>query len=122
MLREFRDFIVRGNALELAIAVVLGAAFGAVVTSVVDDVLLQVIAAFFGRPDFSAIAIPLGDAEIRVGLLINALINLLFVGLALFLVVKLVTAARRGAAEEEPEDVALLREIRDLLRERGTAP
>ncbi len=121
MLREFRDFIVRGNALELAIAVVLGAAFGAVVTSVVDDVLMQIIAAVFGQPDFAAIAIPLGDAEIRIGLLINALINLMFVGLALFLIVKLVIAARRKSDEDapEPEDLVLLREIRDLLRERG---
>lgn len=119
MLKEFRDFIIRGNAIDLAIAIVLGAAFGAVVTSLVDDILMQIIAAIVGKPDFSALAIPLGKSEILIGKFINTVISLVLVGLALFVVVKGVNTARRSKDEDvTPEDTVLLREIRDALAKR----
>ncbi len=119
MLKEFRDFIIRGNAIDLAIAIVLGAAFGAVVTSLVDDILMQIVAAIFGKPDFATLTIPLGKAEIYVGRFINTLITLVLVGIALFLVVKGINRARRSKdGDVTPEDTVLLREIRDALSER----
>ena len=65
MIKEFRDFVLRGNVVDLAIAVVLGAAFGAVVTSFVDDILMQIIAALGGQPDFSALKFNIGEGEFR---------------------------------------------------------
>lgn len=119
MLKEFRDFIIRGNAIDLAIAIILGAAFGAVVTSLVDDVLMQIVAAIVGKPDFGNLTIPLGKSEIFIGRFLNAVISLVLVGFALFVVVKGVNRARRSKDEDvTPEDTVLLREIRDALAKR----
>jgi len=126
MLKEFRDFVLRGNVVDLAVAVVLGAAFGAVVTSLVDDILMQIIAALGGQPDFSALKFTIGEGEFRYGEFLTALISFLIIAAAIFFfVVKPVNTlmARRKAgevpeAEAVPEDVALLAEIRDLLKAR----
>lgn len=130
MLHEFRKFILRGNVLDLAVGVILGAAFNAVVTAFSDDVLMAAVAAVFGEPNFDNVVIPLGgDGELRIGRLFTELVNLLLVGLALFLVVKGANALRDRQEEEQathpetrpaPSDEAmLLAEIRDLLRERS---
>jgi large conductance mechanosensitive channel len=124
MIKEFRDFVLRGNVIDLAIAVVLGAAFGAVVTSFVDDILMQIIAALGGQPDFSALKFNIGEGEFRYGEFITALISFLIIAAVIFFfVVKPINQlmARRKAgevpeAEAVPEDVALLAEIRDLLK------
>jgi large conductance mechanosensitive channel len=126
MIKEFREFLLRGNVVDLAVAVVLGAAFGAVITSFVDDILMQLIAMVGGQPDFSRLTFTINDAEFRYGEFINAVIAFVIIGAAIFfLVVKPVNAlmARRKAGEEpEPEavteDVVLLGEIRDLLKVR----
>lgn len=135
MLREFREFIDRGNVVDLAVAVVIGAAFGLVVTSFVDDVLMQVVAAIFGQPDFSALSIHWGDAigtdpetgltlyenQVYYGRFLNTVVSFATVAFAVFLVVKGYNAMRRRS-EEEPEaepgptEVELLAEIRDSLR------
>jgi len=125
MLKEFKEFINRGNVIDLAVAVVIGAAFGAVVTSFVDDILMQIIAAIGGQPDFSSLVIDVGDGEIRYGAFINALISFLVIAFAVFLVVKAINEMRKrrtkeeiaAEAEEAPSaEVALLAEIRDELR------
>lgn len=123
MIKEFRDFINRGNVLDLAVAVVLGAAFGAVVTSFVDDILMQIIAALGGQPDFSALVIDVGDGQIRYGAFVTAIISFVLIALGVFLVVKAVNHLRRPDEPEEtgPSEVDLLVEIRDLLRERSTS-
>jgi large conductance mechanosensitive channel len=90
MLKEFRDFALRGNLLDLAIAFVLGVAFSAVVTSLVDDVIMNIIAAVFGKPDFSDLTFSLGDAEIRYGAFLTALVTFLIIAWVLFLIVKAV--------------------------------
>jgi large conductance mechanosensitive channel len=126
MIKEFREFLLRGNVVDLAVAVVLGAAFGAVITSFVDDILMQLIAMAGGQADFSRLTFTINDAEFRYGEFINAVIAFVIIGAAIFfLVVKPVNAlmARRKAGEEpEPEavteDVVLLGEIRDLLKVR----
>lgn len=126
MLHEFRTFILRGNVLDLAVGVILGAAFNGVVTAFTDGVLMAAVAALFGRPNFDRIVIELGRGEIMVGSLLTALVNLLLVGGALFLLVKGINALRarddrdQKAGPPTPSaEVALLTEIRDLLRERA---
>jgi large conductance mechanosensitive channel len=127
MIKEFREFLLRGNVVDLAVAVVLGAAFGAVVTSFVNDVLMQIVAIVFGEPNFGGLTITINDSEIRYGSLLNAVLTFVIVGAAIFFfVVKPINTlmARRKAglepeAEAVPEDVVLLGEIRDLLKARA---
>ncbi len=120
MIQEFKDFINRGNVLDLAVAVVLGAAFGAVVTSFVDDVLMQVIAAIGGQPDFGSLTIDIGDGVIKYGSFLNAIISFLFIALGVFVVVKVVNKMSREKGEDPggPSETELLTEIRDLLASR----
>jgi large conductance mechanosensitive channel len=130
MLKEFKEFLLRGNVVDLAVAVILGAAFGAVVTSLVEDILTPVIAAIGGQPDFSALDFTINDSTFRYGEFINAIIAFVIIGAAVFFfVVKPVNAlmARRKAGlepevEAVPEDVVLLGEIRDLLQAQDTRP
>ena len=125
MLKEFREFVLRGNVIDLAIAVVLGAAFGVVVNSFVNDILMQLIAMIGGQPDFSGLSFTINDAEFRYGAFLNAVIAFLIVAAAIFFVVvkpmNALMARRKAGLEPEPEavpeDVVLLGEIRDLLRE-----
>ncbi len=119
---DFKAFVMRGNVLDLAVAVVLGAAFISVVNSFVKDVVMQIVAAIGGQPAFTALTIDIGDGRIYYGSFITAVVNFLIVAFVVFLVVRLVTAlqARRGAtpAEEAASaEVQLLTEIRDQLRE-----
>jgi large conductance mechanosensitive channel len=127
VLGEFREFILRGNVVDLAIAVVIGAAFGAVVTSFVANIITPLIAAIGGQPDFSALHFTINGSRFGYGAFINALIAFLIIAAVIFfLVVKPLNALlerRRRMEEPEPEapmpDVVLLTEIRDLLRARA---
>jgi large conductance mechanosensitive channel len=124
VIKEFREFVLRGNVVDLAIAVVLGAAFGAVVAALVADIITPLVAAVFGQPDFSALSFTINGSKFAYGHLINTVITFLSVAAAVFfLVVKPMNLflARRKAKEEPPpaaptEDILLLTEIRDLLR------
>jgi large conductance mechanosensitive channel len=117
MLREFRDFIIKGNALQLAIGIILGVAFGAVITALTEGVLMAFIAAIFGKPDFNALAFDLDGTPIQYGRVLTALINLILVGAALFFVVRAVN--RIVPPPKAPEtDHELLAQIRDELRSR----
>ncbi len=130
MIAEFKEFIARGNMVELAVAFVLGVAFQSVISTITERVLTPLIAWVFGEPNFdSLLTFGAVDAETgmrvgSVGAVLTALINFLLVALALFLVVKAYNRLQRlrAAAEPEPEedaeDVRLLREIRDALTER----
>lgn len=122
---EFKEFINRGNVIELAVAVVIGAAFKPIVDAVVDGVLMQLIAAIFGKPDFDDVVVTLNGTNLFIGTVITAAINFLIVAAVMFLVIKLYNSfSRKKEAEEEekPEEpeyspeVQLLAEIRDLLR------
>ena len=117
MIQEFKDFINRGNVVDLAVAVVLGAAFGTVVSSFVDDILMQIIAAIFGEPDFGRLTFDLGDAVIRYGNFINTLITFLAIAFGVFLVVKAINRFQKAKEEDEgPTEIDLLTEIRDSLK------
>jgi large conductance mechanosensitive channel len=130
VLKEFREFINRGNVIDLAVAVVLGAAFGAVVTSFVDDILMQIIAAIGGQPDFSGLVIDAGDGEIRYGAFLTAVISFVLIGFGVFLVVKAINEMKRRMSKEQiaeeavevpSPEIALLAEIRDELRAQRSA-
>jgi len=126
MLKGFRDFIMRGNVIDLAIAVVVGAAFNAVVQELVKDIVTPLIAAIGGKSDFSALSFTINHSKFQYGAFLNALISFLVVAAALYFVVVLPLnkiAERRAAklAKGEPdpdpksEEIILLQQIRDLL-------
>jgi len=129
MFKEFKQFLFRGNLLDLATAVIIGIAFGAVVNSLVKDVITPVIAAVGGKPDFSFLTLKLGDGVIKYGDFLNALINFVIIAAVLFVILKAAAKAQRLRASTDvpiedappPSDEAmLLAEIRDLLRAQPT--
>jgi large conductance mechanosensitive channel len=136
MLNEFKAFIMRGNVLDLAVAVIIGAAFGKIVTSLTDDLLMPVIGAIVGNVDFSNLFIPLSSsvtatslaaareqgAVFAYGNFITIVINFLIVAWCIFMLLKVVSRLMPKKAEDvpaapvTPEDILLLREIRDSLK------
>lgn len=123
MLKGFKQFILRGNVVDLAVAVVVGAAFGAVVSALVADLVTPLIAAIVGQPDFSSLQFTVNHSTFRYGHFLNAVISFLLVGAAVYFVVVVPLQAldrrrHKGVAEEpppKPEEVRLLAQIRDLL-------
>ncbi len=141
MLKEFKEFIVKGNAFDLAVGVIIGGAFGAMAGSFVTDVMMPPLGLVMGGADFSDIFVTLKDGAkaagpyatlaaardagavtLNIGSFINTVVNLVIVGFVVFMLVKGVNAARKPAPEAPapppptPEDVLLLREIRDALK------
>jgi large conductance mechanosensitive channel len=140
MLKEFREFALRGNVLDLAIGIIIGAAFTAIVSSLVDDIIMPPIGLATGGVDFSQLFVTLkGDGDYNtvaqakeagavtwnIGMFINAIIKFLIVAFAVFLLVKAMNKVLRKQPPPPPpppvtpEDVVLLREIRDLLARRA---
>ena len=121
LVSDFRKFIMRGNVLDLAVAVIIGIAFNAVVNSLVNDVIMQIIAAIFGKPNFDNLTFNLGDGIIYYGKFLTALINFLIIAATIFVIVRAfeeLQKRRKGTeeeVEEAPEDIVLLTQIRDLL-------
>ncbi|MEP1443895.1 MAG: large conductance mechanosensitive channel protein MscL [Hyphomicrobiales bacterium] len=136
MLKEFKEFAMKGNMIDMAVGIIIGAAFGAVISSLVDDVFMPVIGLLLGGLDFSNLFIALGEgtfataeaakeagvATINIGLFINAIIKFVIIAFALFMVIKGVNAAKKKEDEAPAEPAAppanevLLGEIRDLLK------
>ncbi len=133
MLKEFKEFIARGNVMDLAVGVIIGGAFGKIVTSIVDDILMPLIGMLIGGIDFTGLSLKIGEAEVKYGNFIQNIIDFLIVAFCIFIIVKLVNRAsqrvekisKKGAkeAEEEvveevkkPDEIVLLEEIRDLLK------
>ena len=138
MLKEFKEFAVKGNMVDMAVGIIMGAAFGTIVKSLVGDIFMPFVGYFTGGLDFTNMFIALGGGEyatlkaaqdagaatINIGLFINALIAFVIVAWIMFMLVKGMNAAKKQAEEEEAaapaepaEDVALLTEIRDLLKD-----
>jgi large conductance mechanosensitive channel len=123
ILKEFKEFITKGNLIELAVAFIIAAAFGAVITALVGTIIMPLIAAIFGQPSFDQLTATVNDAVIPYGTFLTALVNFLLIAAAVFFfIVKPYNMwkARQEAAEEaapaEPaEEIVLLREIRDRL-------
>jgi len=125
ILKEFRDFISKGNVLDLAVAVIIGAAFGKIVTSFVNDILMPPIGILLGGVDFKNLHIVLkGSVTMNYGMFMQNVIDFLIIAMCVFLVVKVANNLSKKkeetpAAPEAPtKDQALLTEIRDLLKER----
>ena len=122
-IQEFKTFALRGNVLEMAIGVIIGGAFTSIVNSLVQDVFTPIIGVLTGGIDFSALTIGLGNAQIKVGNFINAVISFLLVALCIFLFIKTINRFVKKTKEETPpplpsREELLLAEIRDLLKER----
>ena len=126
MIKEFRDFLLRGNVVDLAVAVVIGAAFAALVNSLVADVLTPVVGAIIGKPDFSNLNFTINGSQFNYGNFLNALIAFLSVAAAVFFFVikpmNTLNRLRGASSEEEASELELLAEIRDELRaQRGAS-
>jgi len=129
-LNEFRKFLLRGNVVDLAVAVVLGAAFGAVVTGFVASFVTPLIALIGGKPDFGSLVFTISGTDFTYGEFLNLLLAFLVVAAVIFFVVvkpmnALMARLKRGEepeADAPPQDVVLLMEIRDLLRDGGGQP
>ncbi len=117
--KEFKDFIAGGNMIEFAVAVILGAAIGAVITAFTEGIMMQIVAAIFGQPDFNSLTIDLGDAKLFYGSVITAFISLVMVGLVLFMIIKAYNKMKGPKAAAGPSEADLLAEIRDLLKTRA---
>ncbi|HJU97876.1 MAG TPA: large conductance mechanosensitive channel protein MscL [Jiangellaceae bacterium] len=126
MLKGFREFVLRGSVIDLAVAVVIGAAFTLVVNAVVQWLITPLIAAIFGKPDLDdVLTFTINEAQFSIGAVLTALINFLLVAVAVYFVVIVpmnrlgeMRASGVGEPEAPAEDVLLLQEIRDLLRDR----
>jgi large conductance mechanosensitive channel len=118
MLKEFRQFIMRGNVVDLAVAVVVGVAFGAVVTALVADLITPLVAAIFGKPNFAGLSFTINHSTFLYGAFINAVVSFLVVAAAIFfLVVKPVNMLTARRAAREPQKAATTRECPDCLSE-----
>jgi large conductance mechanosensitive channel len=126
MLKEFRDFINRGNVVDLAIAVIIGGAFGAIVTSLVNDIIMPLVGIVLGGIDFAALSIQIGKATVLYGSFIQAIVNFVVIAFVLFLMVRSINRMQATGKPEAPEEPPappepspeekLLTEIRDLLK------
>jgi large conductance mechanosensitive channel len=122
VIKEFKEFIAKGNVIDLAVAVVIGAAFALIVTAFVNGILMPIIGIVGGKPTFDDYTVTVNNSIIRYGTFISALVNFLIIAFAVFLVVKAINkmqTMRKTEEEKEEEldeEVLLLTEIRDLLR------
>jgi large conductance mechanosensitive channel len=122
MLKEFGDFIKKGNVMDLAVAVIIGGAFGAIVTSLVNDILMPLIGIILGGVDFTGLAVQVGSASLTYGNFIQAVINFLVIAFVIFMLVRTLKNMEKQepaapAAPPAPSaEETLLTEIRDLLK------
>jgi large conductance mechanosensitive channel len=127
MLKEFREFIQRGSVIDLAVGVIIGGAFGAIVTSLVNDILMPLVGIVLGGVDFTTLSIQVGEATILYGNFIQAIVNFVIIAFVIFLIVRSYNRLQVQEAPEETPAAApepspeekLLAEIRDLLKDRG---
>ncbi len=120
---EFKAFAMRGNVVDLAVAVVIGAAFGKIVSSLVANIVTPLIGVLAGGVDFTTLAFTIGEAEITYGVFIQSIFDFIVVALALFVAIKFLSRLQKKEEKKEeekpketPEDIQLLREIRDSLK------
>ncbi|GAB2498415.1 large-conductance mechanosensitive channel protein MscL [Alkalibacterium psychrotolerans] len=127
MIKEFKAFIMRGNVMELAVGIVLGAAFTAIVTALVEHVITPIIAALTGNASVDFLTIQIGEAQIAYGLFLQAVIDFLLIALVLFMMIKVINGLSRKREEEQDVEVEAptmeqyLEEIRDLLAEQNSS-
>lgn len=122
-LGDFKKFISRGNVVDMAVGVIIGAAFGKIVSSLVNDMLMPFVGIFLGGVDFSTLSITIGEAQIKYGAFIQTIIDFVIIAFTIFVVVKLFERLKRKeeqapAAPTKSDEVVLLEQIRDLLKEK----
>lgn len=126
MIQEFKKFAMKGNLIDMAVGIIIGAAVSDMVGSLVESVLMPVVGIFMGGVDFKGLAITVGDANIQYGAFVQALIDFLIIAFVIFMIVKMINRMKEQFADETvakeekaatPADVALLAEIRDLLKD-----
>lgn len=122
ILKEFKEFAMRGNVMDMAVGVIIGGAFGKIVSSLVDDVIMPVIGVLTGGVDFSKLSLMVGDAEVKYGMFIQNIIDFLIIAICIFSMIKVMNSISAKKKEEpaapaEPSnEERLLSEIRDLLK------
>lgn len=125
VMKEFKEFISRGNVIDLAVGVIIGGAFSKIVSSLVDNVLMPLIGIILGGIDFTNLTLKLNKATINYGLFIQNVIDFLIVAFSIFIFVKFVnklsklTDKKKKEETKKPEDILLLEEIRDLLKKQA---
>ena len=123
--KEFKEFIAKGNVLDMAIGVVIGSAFGKIVSSLVDNIIMPIVGVIIGGHDFSNLTIKIGNAVISYGIFIQNVVDFLIIAFCIFTVIKMINKLSHHKKEEEKveeevvlsDEVLLLQEIRDLLKD-----
>lgn len=119
MLKEFKDFAMKGNIVDLAVAVIIGGAFGKIVTALTDSIIMPIIALIIGKGGMSEVSFTIGSTVFPVGILLQSIIDFVLIAFVLFVIIKAMNAAKKKEVEAlaaTPEDITLLREIRDALK------
>jgi large conductance mechanosensitive channel len=121
IVKEFREFAIKGNAVDLAVGVIIGAAFGKIVASLVGDIAMPLLGTLLGGLDFTGLAVQIGEAKIQYGKFIQTCLDFIIIAWAIFLAVKVINRLKRReevAPTAPPRQEVLLEEIRDLLKAR----
>lgn len=117
---EFKTFISRGNVVDMAVGVIIGGAFGKIVSSLVNDILMPLIGVLLGGLDFSSLSIKIGDASLKYGSFIQTIIDFMIISISIFVMIKLFERFKKKeepkGCEKKNDEVLLLEEIRDLLK------
>jgi len=122
ILNEFKEFISKGNVIDMAVGVVIGSAFSKIVTSLVNDIIMPLVGLIIGGLDFTSLSIKIKDSEILYGSFIQNIVNFLIIAACIFTVIKIMNKLKKQKPVEvpkpveTPEDIKLLTEIRDLLK------
>lgn len=119
MLKEFKEFAMKGNIVDLAVAVIIGGAFGKIVTALTSSIIMPIIAMLLGKGGVSELSVMVGNTVFPIGIFFQAVIDFILVAFVLFLIIKAMNSAKKkeeAAPAVTPEDITLLREIRDALK------
>jgi large conductance mechanosensitive channel len=123
IIQEFKEFLNQGDFVTIAVGLIIALYFQQIVNSILVGILFPIIAAIFGKPDFSQIGFDIGDARISIGLVINAIISFLVVAVLLFFILRAYNRMRRTPSGDEGDtELSVLREIRDSLSSGGRGP
>lgn len=117
---DFKDFISRGNVVDMAVGVIIGAAFGKIVTSLVEDMIMPVVGSILGGVDFSGLSITIGEATIKYGSFVQTIIDFLIIAFCIFLMIKFFEKFKHKeeTTPAKSDDLVVLEEIRDLLKDK----
>ena len=124
VVKEFREFAVKGNVVDLAVGVIIGGAFGKIVSSLVEDIVMPLVGTFLGGLNFAALTIRIGEATLKYGKFLQTCVDFLIIAWAIFMAVKIINRLKRhepavpAVPPPSPRQEVLLEEIRDLLKDK----